>query len=143
MNKQSIMLGKLDDYGCIPRKEENVPEIQLDLADVVHWSENPPKGEPDPYEAEEATSEQQAKLSKIDAALNKPEDKKRTNKAARKQAFEDYALDMDWKLLQHLEQTQPDLIPKNFSPHRINELYNRHRPQTPTKNHSSPAIASA
>ncbi len=53
VSSRSILLGKLDEHGCIPKKEENIKETQLDIQDVVHWSENPPHGDPDPYTPDE------------------------------------------------------------------------------------------
>ncbi len=45
----NLMKGKIDEYNCIPNKEENTREIQLDIEDKMFWYENPPTCEPDPY----------------------------------------------------------------------------------------------
>ncbi len=53
VSSRTILLGKLVEHGCIPKKEENIKETQLDIQDVVHWSENPPQADPDPYTPDE------------------------------------------------------------------------------------------
>ena len=41
----AILTGKFDEYGCIPTKQENIKEAQLDIDDNMEWNENPPKPE--------------------------------------------------------------------------------------------------